>query len=53
MLLNQMLFANGGQFCTVPPLYTFHWLALLGSGVGLSIIVLCLSERKYIHFIIA
>ena len=53
MLLNQKPFANGGQFWTIPPLYTFPWLALLGSGVGLSIIILYLSETKYIHFTIA
>jgi len=29
----------------------FPWFALLGAGIGLSIIVLCWSGRKYVLFI--
>ena len=31
----------------------FPWFALLGSGIGLGIIVLCWTEKKYIYFISA
>ncbi|MFJ8063565.1 hypothetical protein ACIQYS_02910 [Psychrobacillus sp. NPDC096426] len=30
---------------------TFPWFALLGAGIGLAIIVLCWTEKKYTYFI--
>ena len=30
---------------------TFPWFALLGSGIGLAIIVLCWTGKKYTYFI--
>ncbi|MFJ7972109.1 hypothetical protein [Psychrobacillus sp. NPDC096389] len=29
----------------------FPWFALLGTGIGLAIIVLCWTEKKYTYFI--
>ena len=29
----------------------FPWFALLGSGIGLAIIVFCWTETKYMYFI--
>ncbi|MFB5087590.1 hypothetical protein PGC35_10265 [Psychrobacillus sp. PGGUH221] len=30
---------------------TFPWFSLLGSGIGLAIIVLCWTGKKHIYFI--
>ncbi|WP_298473492.1 hypothetical protein [uncultured Psychrobacillus sp.] len=54
-LLNQVLFALFivADFALFLFFYNspFPWFALLGSGIGLAIIVLCWSGRKYIIFI--
>lgn len=54
-LLNQVFFALFivADFALFLFFYTsaFPWFALLGAGIGLFIIVLCWTGKKYIYFL--